>query len=462
MGSSAAPAIAVSISSAFDAGNIVFTSADASSVRLKVRPDPPTELEKKCHSQWFYFRASAGQPGVVSYEISNAGATSYPEGWKALKVCASADRKVWTRVDTTNYAADAGALRWTYDHGGANPCSVYFAYFDPYDYERHLDLIARCAAAPGSRVRSLGQTLDGRELDCVEVGDGPKHVWVIHRQHPGESQASWFAEGLLRRLLGLDSSAPDGLSVSLRRKFTFHVVPNMNPDGAVRGHLRTNACGANLNREWATTGEYEAPTPRRSPEVFHALRAMDASGVDAFVDVHGDEALPVAFIAGAEGCEVWGPRLKALQGAFVAAYARANPDMQAELGYDPDPPLKANLAICSNQVAARFDCLAVTLEMPFKGSNPSNLAALSSGGTFQGPRAAALGASLLDALSHVGPSLRGVAEPAFGEADAYVAPVEDAAVVAAFVEAQEAALEKERQAAADAADAASAGGCSLG
>ena len=195
----------------------------------------------------------------------------------------------------------------------------------------------------------------------------------------------------------LASAAPDGLSVSLRRKFTFHVVPNMNPDGAVRGHLRTNACGANLNREWATTGEYEAPTPRRSPEVFHALRAMDASGVDAFVDVHGDEALPVAFIAGAEGCEVWGPRLKALQGAFVAAYARANPDMQAELGYDPDPPLKANLAICSNQVAARFDCLAVTLEMPFKGSNPSNLAALSSGGTFQGPRAAALGASPLDA-----------------------------------------------------------------
>eukprot|EP00964_Phaeocystis_antarctica_P086039 scaffold54421_cov25-Phaeocystis_antarctica.AAC.1 len=26
----------------------------------------------------------------------------------------------------------------------------------------------------------------------------------------------------------------------------------MNPDGAVRGHLRTNACGANLNREWCS------------------------------------------------------------------------------------------------------------------------------------------------------------------------------------------------------------------
>ena len=47
---------------------------------------------------------------------------------------------------------------------------------------------------------------------------------------------------------------------------TFRVVPNMSPDGSVRGQLRTNACGANLNREWASTGAYEAPTLERSPE----------------------------------------------------------------------------------------------------------------------------------------------------------------------------------------------------
>jgi hypothetical protein len=56
---------------------------------------------------------------------------------------------------------------------------------------------------------------------------------------------------------------------SLRR---YNVVPNMNPDGAVRGHLRTNAGGANLNREW---GE---PSLEHSPEVFHARNAMDATG----------------------------------------------------------------------------------------------------------------------------------------------------------------------------------------
>ena len=46
-------------------------------------------------------------------------------------------------------------------------------------------------------------------------------------------------------------------------------VPNMNPDGSWRGHLRTNAAGANLNREWA------APSAQRSPEVLLVRAKMD-------------------------------------------------------------------------------------------------------------------------------------------------------------------------------------------
>jgi len=39
----------------------------------------------------------------------------------------------------------------------------------------------------------------------------------------------------------------------------------MNPDGSVRGYLRTNANGVNLNREWDKTN------PEQSPEVFRNL-----------------------------------------------------------------------------------------------------------------------------------------------------------------------------------------------
>merc|ERR1711990_150852 len=56
-----------------------------------------------------------------------------------------------------------------------------------------------------------------------------------------------------------------------------------------------NAAGANLNREWGCTGEYEAPTLKRSPEVYHLLREMGNTGVDFLLDVHGDEELPHCF-----------------------------------------------------------------------------------------------------------------------------------------------------------------------
>lgn len=81
----------------------------------------------------------------------------------------------------------------------------------------------------------------------------------------------------------------------------------------------------------------------------------------------GDETLPYNFISGMEGVPKWGPRLEGLQGAFTASYARANSDMQVLKSYEPDGSGAANLAICSNQIAERYDCLAVTLEQPYKG-----------------------------------------------------------------------------------------------
>lgn len=127
---------------------------------------------------------------------------------------------------------------------------------------------------------------------------------------------------------------------------------------------------------------------------------------------------------------MWGPRHRALHGAFLAAYGRANPDMQARFGYDPEPALGGNPTICSNHVAQTFDALAVTLEMPFKdcASNPQ---AAPRG--WDGRRCAMLGASFVDAAAYVAAQLRGVPEPQFGPGDEYVAPTEDKQAIAAFL-----------------------------
>lgn len=428
----------VSISSAFDGGNGKLNKFDIvngqPTVYVDIEKDPYTELEKLFHFQYFSFRSSVKgitEPTTIRYVLANAGKASYWKAWEGSTTFYSncpSDPNSWLRKVDTSYDESTGELTWTHTHKPSESC--YFAYFPPYSYERHLNLISKCESAPSSEVESLGQTLDGREMECVKVGSGDKICWIIHRQHPGENMAEFYAEGLLTRLLGLESNyAVDGMVRDALKMYTFYIVPNMNPDGSFRGHLRTNAKGQNLNREWCSSGSeetgdfYEAPTMERSPEVYHVLKKMDETGVDAFLDVHGDEVLPYNFLAGSEGCPNWSERLEILHGAFLSKYSTTNSDMQIPVAYEPEEKGQGRLNVCSNQIAFRYQCLSATLEMPFKDclSNPDPERG------WNGARAAMLGSSVIEALVHVGPYLReeNLAEAFDQSKEAYVKPTSD-------------------------------------
>lgn len=380
----------------FDGGNITVIDAhDRNDVQLAVRDDAGGE-----HRQWFSFRVSStpdasliGAP--LCLRIMNAGECSYPKGWDGYTVAMSTDQEAWRRVPETEYADGVLTIRCVPDAD-----VMWFAYFAPYPLARHDRLIARCQRAPGVTAQRLGSTLDGRALDLLRVGAGPadaapgarRTLWLIARQHPGETMAEWWMEGFLERLL----DPADALARWIRAHADLYIVPNMNPDGSARGHLRTNACGANLNREWDT------PTAERSPEVRAVRDHMDRTGVDFCLDVHGDEALPYNFIAGAEGIVGWTDRLDTLTEAFKAAYQQATPDFQTTYGYPRSAPGSANMSMCTTQIAQRFDCLSMTLEMPFKDAANMPDAAVG----WSPARAKALGAAALDPIAQVLPTLR--------------------------------------------------------
>jgi murein tripeptide amidase MpaA len=373
------------VSAQFDSGNIdVLDASDPSDVRLAIRPDVGGE-----HLQWFHFRIVGARGVPCTLRIVNADKASYPQGWPGYQACVSADRRAWRRVPTA-YADGELRISLTPTHD-----VVFVAYFAPYSQERHLDLLARAAQSPRCRHAVLGWTVDGRDLDHLRVGEPGEDrrvVWIVARQHPGESMAEWFVEGLLERLL--DPSC--ALARWLLDRAVFHVIPNMNPDGSSRGHLRTNAAGVNLNRAW------HAPDLDRSPEVKLVRDAMDATGVDLCLDIHGDEAIPYNFAAGAEGIVGYTERLAALSERFCAAWESANPDFQRRYGYPTDPPGAADMSMCTNQVAARFDALSLTVEMPFK----DNADAPDPVRGWSPERSARLGASVLDPIAAVVDALR--------------------------------------------------------
>ncbi len=143
-------------------------------------------------------------------------------------------------------------------------------------------------------------------------------------------------------------------------KAHFYIVPNMNPDGSKRGNLRTNASGANLNREWKDA------TMDKSPEVYLVREKMAQTGADFHLDVHGDEALPYNFIAGFEGIPSVTDKQLANLDKYQTILCNLSPDFQREHGYPVDAPNSSDLRKCTDYVAATHGCLAMTLEMPFK------------------------------------------------------------------------------------------------
>ena len=342
------------ITANFDAGNIdVINLEDKNNIQLAIRPDVGGEF-----FQWFNFRLSGDVGEQYVLNIVNAGEASYLAGWENYQAVASYDREYWFRLPTSY---TDGKLTITVE---LECDTIQIAYFAPYSYERHQDLLAAVQTHPLVTLEHLGETLDKRDLTLVNISDGnnevnKRNIWITARQHPGETMAEWLVEGLLYSLLDSDNAT----AKLLLEKANVYIVPNMNPDGSVRGHLRTNAVGTNLNREWSN------PSLEKSPEVFHVINKMETTGVDLFYDVHGDEALPYVFLAGSQGTPSYSDRLARLRDKFSEVLKIASADFQSEVGYDIDAPGTANMTIATHWVAERFDCLANTLEMPFKDND---------------------------------------------------------------------------------------------
>jgi murein tripeptide amidase MpaA len=334
------------ISSAFDAGNIRVVKQDGFSADLEIVKDHMSDFY-----QWFYFRLAGGKGREVTLRITNCANSAYPHGWPDYRACLSVDRDEWVRVEGTSYADGVLTIRFT-----PTEDLVWVAYFAPYSMERHHDLVTSVASLPGVSYSSLGKSLDGQDIDCLTFGEGPLNVWLYARQHPGESMAEWWMEGCLEKLTDMD----DPVTRELRRQCTFRVVPNMNPDGSRRGHLRTNAVGVNLNREW------HAPSAEKSPEVLCVRNAMDETGVDFAMDVHGDEAIPANFLAGFEGIPSFNENQQRLFKLFSDTLERLSPDFQTRQGYEIPAPGQANMSMSTTQLAERYGCVSMTLEMPFK------------------------------------------------------------------------------------------------
>ncbi|MGJ3442503.1 M14-type cytosolic carboxypeptidase [Pseudomonas sp. Je.1.5.c] len=369
----------------FDSGNIqVKDASDPSRVHLAIRPDSHSD-----HFQWFHFKVDGLTPGHTHrFSLDNASQSSYKNAWDGYQAVASYDQQSWFRVPSQ---FDGQAL--TFQLQAEQP-QAWFAYFEPYPRARHNQLIERARQLPGVELLASGRSVQGRDIPLLRAGDGAagkRKLWLIAQQHPGEHMAEWFMEGVIDRLEANDASIQ-----ALLAEADLYLIPNMNPDGAFLGHLRTNFKGKDLNRAW------QDASVELSPEVFFAQSQMKLYGVDAFIDVHGDEEIPHVFTAACEGNPGYTARIEKLEEQFRSTLCSVTKDFQTEHGYTRDQPGQANMTLACNAVGQMYDCLSLTLEMPFKDHDDAPNARTG----WSGERSKALAAAVLETLRKMVRDLR--------------------------------------------------------
>jgi murein tripeptide amidase MpaA len=202
----------------------------------------------------------------------------------------------------------------------------------------------------------LGNTVDGRDLNVVVVGDpaAEKKVWIIARQHPGETMAEWLVEGLLGALL--DQANPIARSI-LEKVLYNRAEYESRWRCAWQSAHECWRCQSEPRMDDAITGNQPGSIPRKKQDSRNRLRSV--------LDIHGDEALPYVFVAGSEMIEGFTEKQAKEQQVFVDSFCAASPDFQTKFGYEASKYNEDMLKL-AKYIGHTFKCVSLTLELPFK------------------------------------------------------------------------------------------------
>jgi len=156
----------------------VVADADPRDLQVRLRADSHADFR-----QWFYFRLQGAQGQPVRVRFVNAGAATYVAGWRDYQAVASYDRVDWFRVPTTFDGSELAIVHTPLRD------SIYYAYFEPYPWERHLALLGRADASPR---RQTTATAPDRSRRAESAAPGSRYARAApcRRAAPCPSRAS--------------------------------------------------------------------------------------------------------------------------------------------------------------------------------------------------------------------------------------------------------------------------------
>jgi hypothetical protein len=113
-------------------------------------------------------------------------------------------------------------------------------------YDNLQELLTSLDLSEEFRVKKIGSSLEGRDINLYSFGSGETHVLAWSQMHGDESTATMAILDMLNFLNSNDKYKQ--FRETLSSKLTIHFIPMLNPDGAEK-FKRRNALDIDLNRD---------------------------------------------------------------------------------------------------------------------------------------------------------------------------------------------------------------------
>ncbi len=129
------------------------------------------------------------------------------------------------------------------------------------------------------RTRQTGKSVQGREINCISVGNGKMKILVWSQMHGDEPTGTMAIFDLLNFFKADDDQ--NDLRNMILHNCTLHFIPMLNPDGAEL-YQRRNAQGIDINRDFLA---------KQAPETLLLLNIQEEIHPDFGFNLHDQSTL---------------------------------------------------------------------------------------------------------------------------------------------------------------------------
>lgn len=230
-------------------GSVVSPKQDLDgTIRFSLRPDSGDGQEKL----WFHFKVSSDQDVQPWFEIRRTRA--HQRNWNIVRPVFSEDGINWVRASEVQLGgnrygkllSDGSIMRFR-SPIKAKQLQVAYAY--PYTPENLDGLVNQIENNSLVKLSWLAGSEEGTPIRRIDVSkpqsDHDKDViWVIAREHPGETPSSYVAEGFILSLVQSE------VGHKLLDNYDFKIVPMVSPESVTSGTYYRNTKGIDLAQDW--------------------------------------------------------------------------------------------------------------------------------------------------------------------------------------------------------------------